>query len=178
MATTIDQSGSFALAISIMNQFSGDTTGARVGQMSVSTGFDCDAALPTMIGATGFVAAAEVTCAAGDWWLASTTDPFQGMGDAVVDDGATPVGKKLKVLAVYSDPDNTGNITIARAAANGCPVFAAANDAYVITPGGLFLFYDPNGTVVTNLQRGTNDILTISVSAGAPVAQVLMIFGD
>jgi hypothetical protein len=175
--TTAEPTASLSLSVAANNAFSGDTEGQRQGSRSYSRSFQCDPALPEIIGMGAFLSAVEVTCEAGEWHLADLTDPFQGMGDSLWNDDQTPVGKSLNMLLVISADDNEDSVTIRVPAANGCPILKGTTPAYEIKPGGVFLFLDPTGELVSALARGTNDIITIEISGGAPVVSVLAIVG-
>ncbi len=177
MATSLTQSGQFALSLQVQNIFSGDTLGLRQAQIALSRAFSPTDTPPSIIDIGGFVAAEEVTCATGEWHMADPADPFQGMGNAIVNDGFDPVGKDLIALIVVSDDDNEDAITIKQAAANGCPILTPASAAYTLQPGGAFLFLDPSGTNVANLVRGTNDIIGI-VATGSPTVRVLAVYSS
>jgi hypothetical protein len=177
MATTILPAGSFSLGALFAHAFSGDTSGQRVASLNYSRSFAATEDLPLTIGISGFSSAAEVTCADGEWHLADPADPFQGMGNAVFNDGVSPVGKPLVALLVVSDSENEDSVTIRIPASNGCPVLNPAGAGYEIKPGSVFVFLDPTGTMVSSLARGTNDIIEIEVSTGAPVVQVIFVTG-
>ncbi len=115
------------------------------------------------------------TAAAGDLLLAHATDPLQGMGDAAYAPGFTVASSKLKTL-VIQNTDSTDSITVARGAANGLPVFDAASDAITLAPGDFFIYHKKAGTAA--LTTGSNDKLTISVSAGSPTFEIMAIYGD
>lgn len=123
---------------------------------------------------TGFLAG-SITCAAGDLLLAHDTDPFQAMGSDSYSAGFSPAGTKIKAI-YFRNTDSTNTITISRGAANGLPIFAAAEDAITLAAGDAFFRYIKAGSAA--LTTGTNDKLTIAVGAGAPTADVVVIYGD
>lgn len=116
----------------------------------------------------------SVTVAAGNWLLAHATDPFQSMGADTYPSGFDPAGTKLKLLLIRNT-DSTQTVTVAQAASNGLPIFAAAGDGVPIPPGGCYLWYSPAGTAA--LTTGSNDALTLSVSGGSPVVEVTAFYG-
>ena len=114
------------------------------------------------------------TCAAGNWLLAHATDPLQGMGDAGYSEGFTVASSKLKLLMV-KNTDTTNSITLSRGTTNGLPIFDAADDAITLAPGDVFFFYKKAGTAA--LTTGSNDKLSITVSAGSPTCEVRAWYG-
>lgn len=176
MSTVNTLSGQIALNIQGANNFSVDSVGSRIGSLSYSKAFNCIPALPNVIGIGAFLNAVSVVCASGSWLLANA-DPFQGMGDSVIADGLVAAGRALKALVVVNT-DTANSITVKRAASLGLAIFDTAGAGQIIKPGGVLLFLDPTGLVTGALTGGANDALTISVSGGAPVAQVLAIFGE
>lgn len=178
MATTTTPTGSLMVAVAAVHSFDVDTTGVRQGTASLSRSFQCVADLPDIIGMSAMLSAAVVVCAAGEWHLADPADPFQGMGDSKMHDDLSGVGKSLKMLVVIASDDNTDTVTVRVPVANGCPILNPAGAGYDIKPGSLFIFLDPTGTLVSSLVRGTNDIIKIEVSGGAPEVSVLAIYGE
>lgn len=90
--------------------------------------------------------------------------------------GGTLTFVRLKMLLVFAAPTNTVNVTVSRPATNGVPFLAAAGDAFVLKPGGLFLFTDPSaaGVVVT---PGTGDLINVLAGAASSVYDILVIGG-
>jgi hypothetical protein len=80
--------------------------------------------------------------------------------------GVALVFTKIKSITFYSDPANTANFTISRPATNGLPLFAAAGDAFVLTPGDVFQLTNRSlaGIAVT---AGTGDLINVAVAAAA-----------
>lgn len=174
MATTNTVSGSLSLSALFRNLFTGDTVGIRQGEITFSADFEDTADLPDIIGMSGFIHSESVVCAAGDWRLATTSDPFGSMDDAQLHD--VTVTSKPVVCVVIVNTDETNSITVKRGATNGLPIFDTAGAGVTIGPGGCHVFLDPTGAV-TSAVTAANDKLTISVSGGAPVAEVLIVFG-
>lgn len=123
---------------------------------------------------TGYLAG-SITAAAGDLLLAHDTDPFQGMGSEAYSAGFSPASAKIKAI-YFKNTDSTNTITIARGNTNGLPIFNAADDAITLAAGDCFFYYKKAGTAA--LTTGSNDKLTISVGAGSPTADVVVIYGD
>ena len=80
--------------------------------------------------------------------------------------GTTLSLAKLKMIVLYSLSTNVVNLTISRPATNGVPFLAAASDAFVLVPGGLFVFVNPSLAAVT-CTAGTADLINIAAAAGA-----------
>lgn len=171
MAVTTTYSGSLSIALRLAAALSGDRTGSEVASASDSLTFAAAGGdAPTL---SGFLSG-TATAAAGDWLLAHATDPLQGMGDAGYSEGFTVAGAKLKLLYVKNN-DSTNSVTIARGATNGLPLFDAASDSITLAPGDIFLFFKKAGGAA--LTTGSNDKLTLSVSAGAPSLTVIAAYG-
>lgn len=164
MATTNTPSGTISLTASLFNTFTGDSTGNRSQQVSVTKLLD---SVNTPI--AGFFKG-EAIAAAGDWLLAHASDPLSGMGDAAYSDGFTVSGKKLTLLLIVNK-DATNSITITRKTAAGLPIFEADGDAIIIKAGGIFMYFNPTGTAA--LTTTVNDGLTIAVSGGTPACDVM-----
>lgn len=171
MATTTVYSAALSLKALARAAFSGDSTGGRTIEETLNLTFAAAGGSDPTI--SGFLKG-TVTVAAGDLLLAHATDPFQAMGDAGYSDGFTVAGSKIKLLIIRNS-DATRSITVARAAANGLPIFDTAGDSVTIPPGGVFLFYLPTGTAA--LTTGSNDALTLTPSAGNPTAEVTVFYG-
>jgi hypothetical protein len=167
MAPTFTYSGNLNIAATLRSALAGDYSGGETAVLSFLKTFD-SANVPIV----GFLKGSPV-CGAGDWEMVHATDPFGAMGDAEYSRGLTPGGKKLVLLAI-SNLDGTRTITVARASAQGLPIFSAADDAIPIGPLGCYLWCDPAGTAA--LTNDTNDHLTIAVSGGTPIAEVLAVY--
>jgi hypothetical protein len=174
MAASAVYSGSISLTAQLQAILGTDLSGSQVGKFLRSLSFSASGgAAPTL---TGFVHAAAVVCAAGDWLLADASDPFQSMGDAQYSQGFAPAGAKPKLITV-ANLDTVNTITVKRGAANGLTLFDTAGAGQVIQPGGFLFFYDPTGATCGALTTGSNDKLTIAVSGGSPNAEVLIGYG-
>jgi hypothetical protein len=91
--------------------------------------------------------------------------------------GVAVVFTKIKAVIVKARAENTNNVTVARAAANGAPLFMAAGDGVSLVPGGMFCVVAPNvaGIAVT---AGTGDLLTVTnAAAGTPVTYDVIVVG-
>lgn len=127
---------------------------------------------------SGWVRGTLLVEAADDWLMAHASDPFQDHGDAEYSPDFTVAGSKLKTLVVYNDPnaDSPGDVTVARAASNGLPIFAAAGDAITLPPGGFLIWHNPDGTAA--LTTTSNDALTVTPEASTdPELEVFAIYG-
>lgn len=173
MATTATYSGSLNINAQANAALSVDQLGSSYVQDLISITFAASGGTAPTI--SGFFRGVAV-CAAGDWLLAHATDPLQSMGDATYSTGFTVASSKLKLLLVQN-LDSTNTITIIQGAINGLTIFDAASHGVKIGPGGIWLFYDKAGSLSGALTTGSNDKLTISVSAGSPNAQVSCYYG-
>lgn len=176
MATTRTYSGALQFFPRFQMALSGDAAGGaetpptlRLAQTWNDAGGDDPSLSGWLYG--------EITVSAGDILLAHATDPFGSMGDAVYSDGLTVAGKKLKLLYLRNT-DDANSVTVARKSSNGLPIFAAASDAIVLSPGSSFLYTDLGGDVAGALTTGSNDALTLTPSAGNPVLALLAVYGD
>lgn len=176
MATTRTQSGTLQVFPKFRVALSGDAQGGAetLDSLRLSQTWNADG-----IGDPDFVGwvYGTLTVTAGDILLAHASDPFGTMGDATYSDGLTVAGKKLKALYLYSPATNVANITVARKATNGLTVFLAASDGLTLTPGGVWLWTDPVGSVTGALATGSNDALTLTPSAGTPTLYLLAVYG-
>lgn len=165
-------SGSIGLYLNALVTADGDpiTGNMRLQEALDATLAAAGGSAPTI---SGFLAG-EITAAAGDLLLAHATDPFQGMGSEAYSPGFTPASSKIKALYIRNT-DDTNTITIARGATNGLPIFDAAEDSITLAAGDCFFYYKKAGTAA--LTTGSNDKLTISVGAGSPTADVVVIYG-
>lgn len=123
----------------------------------------------------------EFTVSAGDILAAHATTPVLGSAaNATYSTGLTSNGKKPKLIYLRNTiaVGGTGTFTVIRGAANGLPVFLAANDGLTLTPGGVWIWSDPAGSVVGALSSGSNDKLTLAVTAGTPTAELLIVYGS
>jgi hypothetical protein len=171
MATTRAYSGKLTTSARFSALLSGDRTGSEVAEQSNNITFDpAGGDAPTI---SGFLSG-EATCAAGDWLLAHATDPLQGMGASVYSGDFTVAGTKLKYLEIRNE-DATNSITISRKTTNGLPIFNAADDAITLAPGDILIIHKKAGTAA--LSTGSNDALTVAVSGGSPVAQIIAAYG-
>jgi hypothetical protein len=175
MAASYSYSGSFNLKIEGRAAGSGDVGGSLTIPSGASFSFTFDPAggdAPTM---SGWLYG-TLTVANGDILIAHATDPFQGMGDALYAAGFLPSGAaKLKILHIRNT-GASGVFNVARAAANGAPVFKAASDGSAdLDPGDHWQFYKKAGTAT--ITSGSNDALTFAVVSGSPTAEFLAIYG-
>ena len=90
--------------------------------------------------------------------------------------GVTLTFAKVKVIAIMALATNTTNITVSRPASTGLPFFAAAGDAVVLKPGGIFLFVDPSAAGVT-VTGGSGDLINVANAAGATANYDVVIWG-
>lgn len=78
--------------------------------------------------------------------------------------GAAISFAKIKAVIVKAAAGNTNDVNVARAAANGVPLFLAAGDGIPVKPGYAFAWFG-SGAGIT-VTAGTGDLLTITNSAG------------
>ncbi len=175
-ADTYTLGGQLDLTASFSASASGDSTGNLSAALAQSLTWDVDGGTAPTV--SGWVHGSNVAAAAGNWLLANS-DPFQSQGDA----GFQPPGfsisntHKVKLLIVVNN-DTANNVTIVNGSANGTTLFDGTNThGQKIEPGGIYLHYDPTGALSGALTSGSNDKLTLSVSAGAPPLEVLIGYG-
>lgn len=174
MSVTNTPAGSASIVLALSNLLSGDASGQELcPSISLGYSFAATEALPIM-GCAGWLYGRPV-CQAGNWSIASATNPFGAMGNMLYSRNLAPGGKVVKLFYVRN-LDPTNSVTLTRAATNGCPLFNAASAGIVIPAGGMFLFIDPTGTTIPALTTGTNDAITIAVSAGTPQVEVLIAY--
>lgn len=163
MSVSRTYSASGSLSLLAQYAASGDHGGGESGQPDESS--------ITFSNVAGWVHGKSVTCAAGDWLIAASSDPFGSMGDAEYPSGFSPSGKK--VLGIYiRNKDATNSITAKRGATNGFPLTDTAGAGFTIKPGKrVFLEFDDVAT------SGSTDKITIAVSGGSPVAEVWILYG-
>lgn len=165
-------SGSFSMGMEVLVTADGSPISGNMQLSKLFAGIlaATGGTAPTV---SGFMAG-TFTAASGDILLAHATDPLGTMGSEVYSAGFTVAGSKLKLLAIRNN-DSTNTVTIARAASNGLPIFAAASDGTTLDAGGFFLWHNKAGTAA--LTTGSNDALTIAVGGGAPVCDIVAIYG-
>lgn len=172
MAITTAYSGSARLEVKLRCAYSGERGGGESADFLLSAALAAAGGDdPTL---SGFVQGTLVA-AAGDLLLAHATDPLQAMGSARYSEGFTVAGSKLKLLVIRNN-DPTNSVTIIRGAANGLPIFLAAGDGVTLGPGQVLFLYNPAGLTAA-LTTGSNDKLTVSVSAGTPSCDFLAAYG-
>ena len=90
--------------------------------------------------------------------------------------GGTLTFARMKGLIIFAALANTVNLTVSRPASNGVPFLAAASDAFVLKPGGLFVFTDPSaaGVVVT---ASTGDLINVANGSGTSVYDIFVLGG-
>jgi hypothetical protein len=83
----------------------------------------------------------------------------------------------LKAIAIRAHTTNTTSLTFSRPSSNGVPLFAAAGDAFVLTPGAIVVLTDPSaaGKAVT---ASTGDLLNVANAAGATAGYDIVIVGE
>ncbi len=175
-ATTYSLSGQMDFNASFAASASGDATGSIASALTgISVPWDVDGGTVPTVSAWVH---GTVVAAAGNWLIANS-DPFQGMGDAAFQPPGFTVSNTHKVkLLVIINNDTTNYVTIVNGAAAGTTLFGGtANTGIIVEPGGFNAFYDPTGALSGALTTGTNDKMTVSVSAGAPSLEVLIGYG-
>lgn len=97
-----------------------------------------------------------------------------GLTNAV---GDTLTFTKIKAVLIKAAAGNTNNVQVTRPGTNGAPIFLAAGDGVVLTPGAfmLLVFPDANGVAIT---AGTGDLINVANSgAGTSVTYDVVIIG-
>lgn len=173
MALTTAYSGSVQLAINLQNLFSGDRDGTESAAYRIAATLAASGGTAPTI--SGFLKG-DIVAAAGDILLAHATDPFGTMGDSVYSTGFTVASSKLKLFYFeHTDTSGSNTITIARKASTGLPIFDTAGDSITLSPGDWICRLFKAGTAA--LTTGSNDALTISVSAGSPGMKIICAYG-
>lgn len=85
--------------------------------------------------------------------------------------GGTVTFTKIKAILIRSLSTNTVNLTVSRPASNGLPLFAAAGDAVVLTPGAIFLLTDPSAAGIA-VTAGTADLINLLAGAASTVYDI------
>ena len=108
---------------------------------------------------------------------ASATEDLDLAGSLTDAFGATITFARIKAIMVSAAAANTNNVNVARAAANGVPLFLAAGDAVPVLPGGILLWAAPNAAAIA-VTAGTGDLITVTNSgAGTSVTYDIVIIG-
>ena len=99
------------------------------------------------------------------------------LAGGLVRGGYTYTFTKVKGIIIKASSDNTTDVGVTPAAANGWTgPFADASDKLVIPPGGMVvLIHATTGWTVT---AGTGDLLTISDEGAAGVSYDITVFGE
>ena len=175
MAVATTMSGSLALSLLAQaaygTDWGGSATAKQVDTITFAASGGTDPTLAGYLKGTGSISGAV------DMLLAHATDPFQGAGDATYSTGYAPTGVG-KIKAIYVQNTTAaggGNLTLARGAANGCPIFDTAGDSVTLPPGGIMLLYFKTGTAV--LTTTSNDKLVATPSTGTVTFEMLVIYG-
>jgi hypothetical protein len=151
-------------------QFSGDKSGQETFDDPLSVTFaGSGGTAPTY---TAVLKGTISISGATDYLLAAATAPFGSYSTGAAVSGVL----KLKYLRIRHS-SGSGNLLIARGAANGLAIFAAASDGITIGPTGLFEWYDRDGGITGVLTTTSNDKLTLTPSAGTVGAVILAAYG-
>lgn len=177
MSLTAVYSGSLSLALSVVNQLSGDQSGVLTCPFIIqSIAFNPPAGAEPVV--TGYCRGAAVACVTGTWKLASATNPFGSMSTGTVySTGFAPgTTSKVKALAIQNT-DTAHSINVTFGAADPSTVLGSAG--YItIPPGGFVFLYDPAGSNSGAMTADTNDHLDITISGGSSVvALVAIVYG-
>lgn len=107
---------------------------------------------------------------------ASATEDLDLAGVLIDAFGVAITFAKIKAVIIKAAAGNTNDVQVKTAAANGVPLFLAANNGIGIKPGGGFAWFCPGtGVVVTPT---TGDLLTVTNGgAGTPVTYDIVIIG-
>jgi len=91
--------------------------------------------------------------------------------------GNTLTFVQVKAVLVVAATTNTNNVEVTRPAANGVPLFMAAEDGISLRPGAMLLWADPTDGGVT-VTAGTGDLINVANSAaGSTVTYDVVIIG-
>jgi hypothetical protein len=90
--------------------------------------------------------------------------------------GASLTYARIKALLIKAAAANPNNLTLSRPASNGVPLFAAAGDAIIIRPGGVFAWWAPDATAIA-VTAGTGDLLNLLAGAGGNHVYDVVIIG-
>lgn len=174
MALTVTYSGTMQLILDVLAAFSVDATGGQRGKVSRTITLSASGGTAPTV--SGFLVGTLSVTGAQDILLAHATDPLQSAGDATYSSGFTVASTKIKAIWIRNT-HATAALTVARGAANGCPIFDAAGDAVTLLGGGdgLLLLTFPAGTAA--LTTGSNDKLTLTPSTGTVTAEIMVIYG-
>lgn len=173
MADTTALSGSTSLTQQLTAALSGEKTGSEVARIAKTlTWAAAGGTAPTL---SGFFIGTG-TAAAGDILLAHASDPLQGQGSATYSSGFVVAGTKLKSIYIENLSTTAGqDITFARGAAAGLPIFDTAGDSVTLAPGDFIYLFKKAGTAA--LSTTVNDKITISVAAGSPTYRIVVCYG-
>lgn len=172
MATTYTYGGSRQVILEFLAVASVDQTGTTKARVDSSRTFA--AAGGADPDTSGYLKGALSVSGSGDILLAHATDPLQSFGDATYSPGFTVAGAKIKAIYLKNTAA-AGNLTVARAAAAGCPIFDGAEDSVVLQPGDVFYREFAAGTAA--LTTGANDAVTLTASAGTVTADLWVVYG-
>ena len=111
----------------------------------------------------------ERTLAAG---TSEDLDLFGALQPAI--GGGTVDFARIKILMIFNTSDADQLDIGGHATAPWFGFVAAAGDKVIVSPGGVFLWYSPNGSTVTN---GTADMLTITNPGTSAVTYKIIIVG-
>jgi hypothetical protein len=111
---------------------------------------------------------------------ASATESLDLRGALVDQLGYTALFGRVKALLVMADPSNVNDVTLARGASNGAPLFIANGDGILVRPGGFLLLScsesDSTGYAITG---GTADLITLgNSSSGSTVTYTIVVMGN
>jgi hypothetical protein len=90
--------------------------------------------------------------------------------------GATITLARVKAILIKAASGNTTDLQLARPAANGLVLFAAASDAITIKPGGFIAWGAPDATAIP-VTAGTGDLISVVNAAGASATYDIVVIG-
>lgn len=175
MAVATTMSGSLALSLLAQAAYGTDWGGTATAKVTDTVSFAASGGTDPTI--AGFLKGTGSISGAVDMLLAHATDPLQGAGDATYSTGYAPSGVG-KIKAIYLQNTTAaggGNLTVARGAANGAPIFDTAGDSITLPPGGIALLYFKTGTAV--ITTGSSDKVTVTPSTGTVTFTILVVYG-
>lgn len=105
-----------------------------------------------------------------------STDSLDVAGSLTDAFGATITMARLKGLYVKASALNTTDLQVTRPASNGVPFMAAAGDAHILKPGGVYFAAWPDATAIP-VTAGTGDLINIVNGAGASAVYDIVVVG-
>lgn len=90
--------------------------------------------------------------------------------------GNTLTFARVKAIVIFAATANTTSLTVSRNATTGAPFLSADGDAFVLTPGGLFVLTNPSATAIA-VTATTDDTINIANGSGANATYDIIVIG-